>query len=316
MNQTIGDNLRTYRTLANLSLEKAGELLNISAPAVLKYERNETEGTLERLIEFSNIYNVTLDDILEIENNVEIKFENLNINKNTPVYKENIIRELIRKKVNNYFKMLKFSKLEYENKFGVHKVHYKDGARTLAYNFREFFNIPNDSPIFNLVYILEENDIMLITIPKDENTKDFKGFYELINNIPVIAILEEDTGYNQRYNLARNLGEMLIISDNKKELAKEFAKSLLSSKESIIKEFEEKRTYIDFKELEIYSNNYKVSYKLIVDRLEAYNVITKSNAKYLNIHINKNKVKELPHHEKPNKYEKIKSILKSKKIIS
>ena len=41
MKKTVGDNLKMYRIKSGLSMEKAGKLLNISAPAILKYEKNK-----------------------------------------------------------------------------------------------------------------------------------------------------------------------------------------------------------------------------------------------------------------------------------
>ena len=76
-----------------------------------------------------------------------------------------------------------------------------------------------------------------------------------------------------------------------------------------------KESKIDFKELEIFSTNYKVSYKNIINRLSKYEVITPSNAKYLNIHINKNNIEEKDYYEKPFVYEKLNAKLKAKGII-
>ena len=189
-------------------------------------------------------------------------------------------------------------------------------AGSLATQLRIFFTIPINTPISNLVYLLENNGMMIITIPKNKDTEDFVGFYEIINKVPVIVVLEENNGYEQRFSIAKYLGELLIINDYKKdELTTEFALSLLMPKTSIIEEFDENRTKIGFKEIEIFSNNYRVSYKNIVNRLAYHKIITQSNAKYLKIHINKNNIKEIDYYEEPYVYEKLKSKLKAKGVI-
>ena len=62
---------------------------------------------------------------------------------------------------------------------------------------------------------------------------------------------------------------------------------------------------IDFKEIDIYSNRFKASYKNIIKRLQACEVITPSCAKYLNIDINKNNKKENIYIEEAYNYEKM-----------
>ena len=64
--EEIGKNLRRIRLLNNLSLKEAGLLLNMSAPAIQKYENGEITPNSEKLIKFANAYNVKVSDILKI----------------------------------------------------------------------------------------------------------------------------------------------------------------------------------------------------------------------------------------------------------
>ena len=61
----IGRNLKRIRLLKNLSLEKAGNLLNMSAPAIAKYEKGKIVPNSEKLIEFANAYSVKVLDLLK-----------------------------------------------------------------------------------------------------------------------------------------------------------------------------------------------------------------------------------------------------------
>ena len=94
--------------------------------------------------------------------------------------------------------------------------------------------------------------------------------------------------------MAKFLGELLIISNesNKSNLTDTFALSLLVPTKSLINEFGENRKKINFEEIDIFSKVYRVSYKNIIKKLEISNIITSSNAKYLNIYINKENKKE------------------------
>ncbi|MDD2238791.1 MAG: XRE family transcriptional regulator [Bacilli bacterium] len=316
MTKTVGNNLKIARMRSNLSMSAAGELLNISNAAIFKYENNTIIASLQRLEEFAKIYNTNLEELLDVEDNLKIKFTNFKCRKKTSEIKKEKIKYIITEKINSYFNLLKLSDITLHNKFGVHMVSTLLEAGSLASKLRIFFNLPLKDPISNLVYLLESNGMMIITLPKDKNTINLIGFYEIINNVPVIVVLQESNGYEQRYSIAKYLGELLIINDYKKdELTTEFALSLLIPKQSILEEFGDKRIRIDFKELEIFSNNYKVSYKNIVNRLSNYNIITPSNAKYLKIYINKNNIKEKDYYEEPFVYEKLAAKLRAKGII-
>lgn len=293
MKKTVGDNLRALRLRNNLSMQDVGNKLNVTSTAILKYEHNKTLPGLKRLEELALIYNTTIDEILDVDNYNEITFINLKCNGSVSAVREEKIKNILRKKIDDYFTLLKLSNIKLQNRFGVHIIKDLEEAEMLASKLRIFFTISLDAPISDLAYLLETNGIILITIPKDEIKNDFLGFYENINGIPIIAVPKADNGYEQRYNIAKYLGELLIVADkNKDEITSRFALSLLMPKQSLINEFGVTRVKIDINELKAYSLRYKVSYKSILRRLEMCQIITPSNAKYFNIFINKNKIKE------------------------
>lgn len=306
MGKTIGDNLKRLRLKNNLSLAEAGKILNISAPGLLKYEKNITKPTLERLEEMATIYNSTLDEILDNGATNEIRFNNLKCTPRTPTIVEEKIKSIIQKKIDNYFELLDLSEIKLQNKFGVHILNTIEEGESLATKLRIFFTIPIDAPIANLIYLLESNGMVIMTIPKDTNIKHFIGFYENINNVPIIIVPEEGNGYDQRFSIAKFLGELLIVANsNKDEITTRFAESLLIPKQALLNEFDTHRSTIEFKEIEIFSSIYKVSYKNIIKRLLEAKIISQSNAKYTNIYINKNNIKEQTFIEEAHNYNKM-----------
>ncbi len=306
MEKTIGENLKRFRLKNNLSLADAGKLLDMSAPGLLKYERNITIPNLARLKQFSSVYHVDIDEILDTGKTNEIKFTNFKCTTRTPLIVQEKIKSIIRKKIDNYFELLDLSEIKLQNKFGVHIINSLEEGETLATKLRIFFTIPIDAPISNLIYLLESNGMIIITIPKDNVTKHFIGFYENINNVPIIIVPEEGNGYDQRFSIAKYLGELLIVANmNKDAITTRFAESLLIPKQALINEFGKSRITIDFKEIEIFSSIYKVSYKNIIKRLLKAEIITASNAKYTNIYINKNNIKEQVFMEEAHNYDKM-----------
>lgn len=306
MEKTIGENLKRFRLKNNLSLAAAGELLGLSAPGLLKYERDIISPNLERLEKFSEVYHTTIDDILDTGVTNDIKFNNFKCLPRTSNINQEKIKSIIRKRIDNYFALLELSDIHLQNKFGVHMINTLEEAESLATKLRIFFTIPIDAPIANLIYLLESNNMIIMTIPVDEITKHFVGFYENINNVPIIIVPEADNGYNQRFSIAKYLGELLIVANhNKDAITTRFAESLLIPKQALYNEFGNFRTNIEFKELEIFSSIYKVSYKNIIKRLLFAEIITPSNAKYTNIYINKNNIKEQTYYEEAHNYDKM-----------
>ena len=158
-------------------------------------------------------------------------------------------------------------------------------------------NIKNTKNAYN-INIEEKNIENSGTITSEEVEENAN----VINNIPVIIVPVAENGYEQRYLVAKYLGELLIMSNNnKEELAENFARALLMPEKSLKIEFGEKRTKIHFNEIIAYSNTYKVSYKNVVKRLLEEEIITASNAKYTNIYINKNKLHEIAFTEEKRK---------------
>lgn len=306
MKKTVGENLKMFRIKKGLSMEQAGKKIGVSAPAILKYERNKIIASLHRLEAFAKIYGTTIDELLNIDTSVSIKFDNIFFKEKTSNIKKENIKNYINTKIENYFSLLNLSGITLHNKFGVHLVNSKKEAKSLATKLRIFLQIPIEAPIHNLIYLLENHNIIILTIPKEVSEDLFLGFYEIINGIPVIVVPTAEDGYEQRYQVAKYLGELLIMSNNnKEELSESFAGSLLMPEKSLKLEFGEKRIKIHFNEIIAYSNTYKVSYKNVVKRLLEEEIITASNAKYTNIYINKNQLHEIAFTEEPYNYEKM-----------
>ena len=306
--KSIGDNLKYYRIKSGMSLTKAGSLISLSAPGLLKYEKNIVKPSLEKLALLAKIYNTTLDELLNVSENVAIKFNNLKVENKLSETKTNNLKDLIQKKIDNYFDLLKKSDIKLTNKFGVHVINSEKEAESLATKLRIFLQLPIDTPIYNLIHLLENNDIMVITLEKNDTANGFIGFYETINNVPVIVVPRINNGYEQRFKVAKFLGELLIVANNEKEKDKyttSFAQSLLIPNKALVREFGLSRKRNDFNEIIIFSKVFKVSYKNIIKRLETLEIITASNAKYLNIDINKENLSEQVFLEEATNYDKM-----------
>lgn len=62
---SVGNNIATLRKSAKLTQEQLAEKCNVSRQAVAKWETGESEPTIERLIMLSNIFGVTVDEMIK-----------------------------------------------------------------------------------------------------------------------------------------------------------------------------------------------------------------------------------------------------------
>lgn len=81
MENVIGKNLRFYRKRSHYSLEEVSEVMNLSIDQILKFENSEFVPTINELIKFSKLYNVTLDNL--------VKEDHKNIHRNSVYIKVN-----------------------------------------------------------------------------------------------------------------------------------------------------------------------------------------------------------------------------------
>ena len=59
----IGERLRKLRKYIGLSQEQVAEILNVGRDAILRIEKGERKIDLQELINFSKLYNITIDEL-------------------------------------------------------------------------------------------------------------------------------------------------------------------------------------------------------------------------------------------------------------
>ena len=69
--KTLGETLKAFRMQAGITQTELGEKLNISAQAISKWEREESQPDIETLKKLAEIYGVSVAEIIEPENAVK-----------------------------------------------------------------------------------------------------------------------------------------------------------------------------------------------------------------------------------------------------
>ena len=71
------ENLKKLRTINKISQERFAEILGVSRQAVTKYESGKCYPDVEKLIAISNLFNVSLDDLLKVKESNCINLKNI-----------------------------------------------------------------------------------------------------------------------------------------------------------------------------------------------------------------------------------------------
>lgn len=322
----IGRNLKRIRLLKNLSLKDAGNLLNMTATAISKYEKGEILPNSKKLIDFANAYNVKSIELLKVYNVPKMKFTSFRKKKRLTGQNLELLEELIQDEVAKYLEIIEMNNIDTDNiKLKKYSCNSIDDAEKAANDFRNYIKISNKQPISDLINILENLGIIIIQI-KNTNSRfdDFDGLSEIVNNIPAIVLLDGiKDGARQRFTIAHELGHLVLNINNneldEEKLCNRFASALLMPKEAIINEFGYSRGNINFFELTAFKNEFKVSYAAIVYRLKDLNIISEYLYKKLSIFLSQRIGKNDPNPIQPEisyQFKKIVYKLEADEIIS
>lgn len=322
----IGKNLKRIRLLKNLSLKDAGNLLNMTATAISKYEKGEILPDSKKLIDFANAYNVKSIELLKVYNVPKMKFTSFRKKKRLTGQNLELLEELIQDEVAKYLEIIEMNNIDTDNiKLKKYSCNNLEDAEKAANDFRNYIKISNKQPISDLINILENLGIIIIQIKNPDNRfDDFDGLSEIVNNIPVIVLLDGiKDGARQRFTIAHELGHLVLNINNdeldEEKLCNRFASALLMPKEAIINEFGYSRGNINFFELTAFKNEFKVSYAAIVYRLKDLNIISEYLYKKLSIFLSQRIGKNDPKPIQPEtsfQFKKIVYKLEADEIIS
>lgn len=289
----IGKNLKRVRLLNNLSLKEAGALLDMTAPAIQKYENGAIIPNSEKLIKFANAYNVKTLDLLKVYQVPEMKFNAFRKKQRLKGQNLELLKEIIQNEIANYLEVVELNKVQSNViKLKEYSCNSYEEIESIVEKFRKDYYLSINQPISDLISILENIGILIIQIDdSSDKFKDFDGLSEIVNNIPIIVLLKyKEDGARQRFTIAHELGH-LILKINNKELDEEkacnrFAGALLMPKEAVINEFGKLRGAISFFELKAFKKEYKVSMQAIIFRLRELNIISEHTNRRINIFFN------------------------------
>jgi Zn-dependent peptidase ImmA (M78 family) len=157
-----------------------------------------------------------------------------------------------------------------------------DDAEKIAKELREEWNIGLD-PIENLAEALEDHAAVVLALDADERFDGHSAWATVHGDdgrkFPVLVTNAAMSGDRQRFNLAHELGHLVIKQKQTKEdeeIAHRFAASFLAPDEAAYKELGRCRSRIEFDELLLLKHKYGLSMQAWLRRARDLGIITPS----------------------------------------
>ncbi|MCH8543883.1 MAG: XRE family transcriptional regulator [Alcanivorax sp.] len=282
----LNERIRRARVLKGLSLQEvADELGDITKQALSKYEKGKDTPNSTRLIRLAEVFGVEPEYFFRSDT---VDLGSVDFRKHSSLRKkeENAIKEKVREQLERYLAIeacfpqerLGSQFCQWQNKY---KASNRDEAEVAANILRDDWKL-GTNPISNLTEVLEDHDIKVISFAAHEK---FDGLCALVNGgeDAVIVSNSERPGDRQRFNLAHELGHLVMdipdeLEDTKEEeyLCHRFASAFLFPGEQVISTFGGSRSRLVLNELILAKKEWGLSIQAIVRRLVDLGVISHS----------------------------------------
>jgi Zn-dependent peptidase ImmA (M78 family) len=282
----IGERLKLARRAAGLSLRELAASAGISAQAISKYERGldtPSSGVLLRLAEVLGV-------------KIEYFFRRNKVNLSPPAYrkkstlprkKEEAVLARIQEWLERYLEVEElFSPGEAACRFilpeGVNpSIAVPEEVERVAGELRAAWQTGLD-PIENLTELLEDKGIKVGLV---EGAKGFDACtFTTEEGCPVIAVRRDLPGDRQRFNLAHELGHIILRPEkglSAEKAAHRFAGAFLVPAPAARRELGDRRYALSFYELHLLKHKYGLSMQAWVYRAKDLGIISEALARNL-----------------------------------
>lgn len=275
----FGERLKRARVKSGLSLDALAQRANniVTKQAISQYEKNQKNPSSMVLIALANALDVKMEYFFRTVN-VNIGQVDFRKHSSYGKKKQEVIKEKVREYLERYMQIEEVLELDssFINPIKHESLIHYDDIETLASQLRKEWNLGID-PIYNVVEMLELKSIKVLLLNDD---KKFNGLTGCANNdetnlFIVLNTHESLADDRKRFTALHELGHQILpVHELDEERASDrFAGAFLFPKESVFKEFGEKRTKISLEELKHIKLKYGISMGGIAYRLHNLGVI-------------------------------------------
>lgn len=295
----IGERLKMARKMAGMSQQKLGEEAGVSRMSISKYERDINVPKSQVLIKLARALDVKIEYLLRP---VEVSLSKPMFRKRTslPKKKEYQILEKTRDWVERYLEVeaLFNDTPQYSKPRINNTIREMDDVEEVVLKLRKEWDLGLD-PIDNLLEVLEDKGIKVWTMDLEEDHFDALELWAN-DEIPIIVVRGGIPGDRQRFDLAHELGHMLLDVDesvDEEKAAHRFAGAFLVPKPKAYEELGRNRQHLSVKELLILKQKYGLSMQAWIYRAQDLGIISRSKMRQMFIEIRKRNW----HREEPGK---------------
>lgn len=258
---SIGERVKLARMSAGLNQRQLGKEMGMSAMAISKYETGEVVPNSRVLIQLSQTLHVPLDFF----------FRSIEVTLSQPQYRcrkalkkseEKMILSKTRDWLERYLEVelitdeSKALDLPSGEPCMVSSLQEVEDA---AQYVRDYWNLGLD-PIENVMDVLEQHGIKVGLVEASEAFDALTFYYD--DRTPVIVINRVMSGDRQRFNLAHELGHLLLCCEgdiDPEKAMQRFAGAFLVPKAMAFMELGEQRNTLDLNELQVLKQKYGMS---------------------------------------------------------
>jgi len=285
----IGERLKMARKMAGMSQQELGERAGVSRMSISKYERDINVPKSQVLIKLAKALGVKIEYLLRP---VEVRLSEPMFRKRTalPKKKEYQILEKTRDWVERYLEVeaLFNDTPQYSIPNIENSIMELDDVEEAVLQLRKEWDLGLD-PIDNLLEVLEDKGIKVWTI--DQEHDHFDALEICANDeTPILVVRGGISGDRQRFDLAHELGHMLLDVDealDEEKAAHRFAGAFLAPKPKVFEELGRNRQHLSVKELLILKQKYGLSMQAWIYRAKDLGIISQSKMRQMFIEIRK-----------------------------
>lgn len=277
----FAERFKSARLMNGFSLQDLADALGgkLSRQALHRYEKGEVIPDAEKVSMLSKALKVSTDYFFRT---TKIELSDIEYRKLSKVSQKEaaIINEKTKEYLSRYLELEEILGLsnEFENPLKDFPfITSYEQANEAANLLREKWSL-GKGPIFNIVELLEDNNIKVVKLDVAE---DFDGLQTFVNgNIPVVAynVKKANKPDRIRFTLLHELAHLLLkfgdITEKQKEtLCHQFSGSMLLPEEAIKSELGTHRNKLSSLELGNIKKQYGISMQAIVMRAKACDII-------------------------------------------
>lgn len=278
----FGERLKRARIRSGLSMQELVNKANniVSKQSISQYEKDLKSPSSKVLIALANALNINTDYFFR---NIDVSIGKVDFRKQSTFgkKKQDTLKEKVREYLERYIEIENILEIncKFENILNNENINSLDDIENISNKLRENWNLGID-PISNIVEMLEFRNIKVLLIDDDKKFNGLCGEVngEKSNYFIVLNDIKKLNNDRKRFTALHELAHLILPkhSLDEEKASDRFAGSFLFPKESVIKEFGQKRNKISIEELAHIKQKYGISISGIIFRLRQLNIIQES----------------------------------------